>query len=114
MKESGFTLLEVMVALFIFSVVIGLGYGLLISVEQVNLENRIYFQVIHFMQNENMLWRSNQHIESKTVIIDQVILNQYVDQYVLSPHIERAEITYRWKIGKKEYHAQWHLDRFVN
>lgn len=113
MREKGFTLIEVMISLVIFSLVMGFGYGMLVSVEQFNLENKILFKVMNWMQKENLNWRSNLEIESKTFIVDQATVYQYVHRYQLSPYMERAEITYHWNVGVKEYHVEWHLDRFL-
>ncbi len=113
MRQNGFTLIEVIIALSIFSLVLSLGYGMLLTVERFNEENEIYFQVIHAMQNEHFKWRNDEILENKTTFINQVAVIQNVYQYALTPHIERAEITYNWRVGKKEYQVEWYLDRFL-
>lgn len=113
MNTRGFTILEVLIAISLCSLLISAGYGLLITLEKFHEENHIYHQVIQLMQIEVNKWRSNLDVESKIHMVDQVIVEQNVVRDYQAAHIESAEIRFTWQIGKKQFQVNWELIRFL-
>lgn len=113
MREDGFSLLEVMVSIAIFSLVIGLGYGVKLSLEKLHYENKILYRVVEHVQLLNNDWRNSVDITDTVINIEQSIVQQKVERSYLTPNIERAYIQLSWQIGKKSFVYEWQTDRFI-
>lgn len=113
MNQQGFTLIEVLMALTIGTVLIGLSYTWIVTIEQISVEGDVLLHVLNLMHNDIVMWRNQDDLDSAVIDVKGVSIQRNVSMERISPYRERIHLSYRWYINGKPYSVQWQLDRFV-
>lgn len=112
MSDRGFTFIEILIAIAIFSLVAGIGYEILVSLESLQQENEILAQLLPVMQLDMHQWRKGDEVKSGTFLVNQVFVHRNIEPLSAVPSLERTSITYTWEIKNKNFSVHWQVDRF--
>lgn len=112
MNQHGFSFVEVLLSIFILSLILGLSYQLFLTLEEVHRENQVYQHLLSEMEREIEEWRHQVDKEDKTLMVNGVSISEEVYVYPQEPFIEQADFTFRWQTDRKEHRFVWHVNRF--
>lgn len=113
LNQNGFTFLEILIAITIGMILIGIAYSWVISIEQKFIETEVLLQVLTLMQHDIVIWRNHQELYPTLIEMENVTIQRNVQMELFTPHRERAYLLYYWEINGKPFSIEWYLERYL-